>query len=107
ATTRMGRDSGSITAGPHATICASSSAWSARRLVMDDAELIYDWNAPERSASRLPRPALLDDTLRDGLQSTAVRQPSLDERVELLGAMARAGIGSVNLGLPAVSAEAF
>jgi 2-isopropylmalate synthase len=47
--------------------------------------------------------ALLDDTLRDGLQSTAVRQPTLDERSELLGAMRRAGIDAVNLGLPAVS----
>ncbi|HTQ02314.1 MAG TPA: 2-isopropylmalate synthase [Polyangiaceae bacterium] len=69
--------------------------------------LVHDWNTPE-GAARVPVPsaALLDDTLRDGLQSTAVRQPPLAARLELLGAMARAGIGSVNLGLPAVSAEA-
>jgi isopropylmalate/homocitrate/citramalate synthase len=69
--------------------------------------LIYDWNAPERGPV-VERPfSLLDDTLRDGLQSTVVRQPSLGERAELIGAMARAGVRSVNLGLPVVSKEAF
>jgi 2-isopropylmalate synthase len=67
--------------------------------------LVYDWNAPERVPSRRAA-ALLDDTLRDGLQSTAVRQPSLEERVELLGAMRAAGIDGVNLGMPSVSPEA-
>ena len=67
--------------------------------------LVYDWNAPERSAARRSC-ALLDDTLRDGLQSTAVRQPSLEERSELLVAMRRAGVDGVNLGLPAVSPDA-
>jgi 2-isopropylmalate synthase len=71
----------------------------------EDSSLVYDWNAPERTAPRRPV-ALLDDTLRDGLQSTAVRQPTLDERSELLQAMRRAGIHGVNLGLPAVSLEA-
>ncbi len=73
---------------------------------MPVSSLVYDWNTPEE---RAPAPvgagAILDDTLRDGLQSTAVRQPPLEARVELLGAMARAGIGSVNLGLPAISLE--
>ena len=69
--------------------------------------LIYDWNAAERTSAHPRGVSLLDDTLRDGLQSTVVRQPSLEERVELLGAMARAGVRSVNLGLPVVSREAF
>jgi 2-isopropylmalate synthase len=73
----------------------------------DDPTLIHDWNAPERSTPGLARPiSLLDDTLRDGLQSTAVRQPSLDERRALLAAMAKIGVGTVNLGLPAVSPSA-
>ncbi|HWP07750.1 MAG TPA: 2-isopropylmalate synthase [Polyangiaceae bacterium] len=69
--------------------------------------LIYDWNAPERGAAPVRPFSLLDDTLRDGLQSTVVRQPSLDERSELMAAMARAGVRSVNLGMPVVSSEAF
>jgi 2-isopropylmalate synthase len=68
--------------------------------------LIHDWNGPAGSIVA-GRPAVLDDTLRDGLQSTAVRQPMVEEREELLSAMARVGVESVNLGLPAVSAEAF
>jgi 2-isopropylmalate synthase len=69
--------------------------------------LIYDWNAPERGAAPERPFSLLDDTLRDGLQSTVVRQPSLDERSELLSAMARARVRSVNLGMPVVSSAAF
>jgi 2-isopropylmalate synthase len=72
-----------------------------------DESLIYDWNAPERSTQARARPvSLLDDTLRDGLQSTAVRQPSLDERSALLRAMAKVGVHTVNLGLPAASPSA-
>jgi 2-isopropylmalate synthase len=72
----------------------------------EDEALIFDWNAPERLPEARPF-TLLDDTLRDGLQSTVVRQPSLEARVELLGAMARAGVRSVNLGMPVVSSAAF
>jgi 2-isopropylmalate synthase len=76
--------------------------------LQDESALIYDWNAPERSTQLSARPvvALLDDTLRDGLQSTAVRQPSLEQRSALLRAMAKVGVSTVNLGLPAVSPSA-
>jgi 2-isopropylmalate synthase len=50
---------------------------------------------------------LLDDTLRDGLQNAAVRQPTLDEKRELLHLMAGVGVASVNLGLPGSSSAAF
>jgi 2-isopropylmalate synthase len=68
--------------------------------------LIHDWNAPEVLHAERPF-TLLDDTLRDGLQSTVVRQPTLAERLELLAAMARAHVRSVNLGLPVVSRAVF
>src|SRR5688500_14154165 len=55
----------------------------------------------------MPTVALLDDTLRDGLQNAAVRQPTLDEKRELLHLMAGAGVTSVNLGLPGSSRAAF
>lgn len=50
---------------------------------------------------------LLDDTLRDGLQNAAVRQPTPEEKRELLHLMAGAGVTSVNLGLPGSSPAAF
>jgi 2-isopropylmalate synthase len=74
----------------------------------DAPALIHDWNVPERSPGKpLRSVALLDDTLRDGLQNAAVRQPSLEERAELLHRMAAIGVGCVNLGLPGSSARAF
>ena len=68
--------------------------------------LIHDWNAAEALGGERPF-SLLDDTLRDGLQSTIVKQPPLAERAELLAAMARANVASVNLGLPVVSRAVF
>jgi 2-isopropylmalate synthase len=74
------------------------------------AALIHDWNASEDASpasAGLPAVALLDDTLRDGLQNAAVRQPTAEEKRELLHLMAGAGVQSVNLGLPASSSAAF
>ncbi len=73
----------------------------------DIAALIHDWNAPEGGKSRPAGVALLDDTLRDGLQNAAVRQPTTPEKLELLHLMAGAGVESVNLGMPGSSAGAF
>jgi 2-isopropylmalate synthase len=75
----------------------------------DAPALIHDWNEPERSSMGAPSRtvALLDDTLRDGLQNAAVRQPTLDERAELLCRMAAMGVACVNLGLPGSSRLAF
>ncbi|HEX6277107.1 MAG TPA: 2-isopropylmalate synthase [Polyangiaceae bacterium] len=69
--------------------------------------LIHDWNAPEGDLARARVPALLDDTLRDGLQNAAVRAPSFDEKAELLRLMAAIGVECVNLGLPGSSRQAF
>lgn len=47
-------------------------------------ELIHDWNVQDGSF-RPARPLQFDDeTLRDGLQSPAVSDPSLDKKIELL-----------------------
>jgi 2-isopropylmalate synthase len=70
--------------------------------------LIHDWNVSEPASGARARPgALLDDTLRDGLQNAAVRQPTLEERAELLHRMVAIGVGAVNLGLPGSSRRAF
>ncbi len=70
--------------------------------------LIYDWNTAGGVES-LPRPArcLLDDeTLRDGLQSPSVRDPSIGEKIEILHLMEALGIDSVNIGLPGAGPRA-
>ena len=74
---------------------------------MKPSELIYDWN--QTSAARLvPRgPVLLnDETLRDGLQSPSVRDPSIHEKIEILHLMEALGINSLDLGLPGAGPRA-
>jgi 2-isopropylmalate synthase len=69
--------------------------------------LIHDWNAPEGELAFGRVPALLDDTLRDGLQNAAVRTPSFDEKAEMLRLMVSIGVECANLGLPGSSRRAF
>ncbi|MCR9244507.1 MAG: LeuA family protein [bacterium] len=63
-------------------------------------DLIHDWNRAE-GAFRPSRPLQFDDeTLRDGLQSPAVSDPSLEQKMELVERMAKLGIHTANVGLP-------
>src|SRR5690242_20253769 len=68
---------------------------------MDERDLIYDWNrvdAPfDWSRARVD---LNDETLRDGLQSPSVKDPSLDTKRHLLHLMADLGIVAADIGLP-------
>src|SRR2546422_4470069 len=68
---------------------------------MDERELIYDWNraSPAFDWSRA-RVDLNDETLRDGLQSPSVRDPSLEVKKRLLHLMADLGIVAADIGLP-------
>ena len=61
--------------------------------------LIYDWN---HDAAGAPRPtAMLDDeTLRDGLQSPSVRNPTIEEKIAILHRMDALGIDTADIGLP-------
>jgi 2-isopropylmalate synthase len=68
---------------------------------MEERELIHDWNkvgAPfDWSTARVD---LNDETLRDGLQSPSVKDPSLDTKRRLLHLMADLGIVAADIGLP-------
>src|SRR2546422_10660705 len=74
-------------------------------LLMDERELIYDWNRAggERGAafdwSRV-RVDLNDETLRDGLQPSSVHDPALEVKKPLLHLMAALGIVAADIGLP-------
>ncbi|HHI78448.1 MAG TPA: 2-isopropylmalate synthase [Planctomycetes bacterium] len=63
-------------------------------------DLIYDWNLED--GKFLPREPIQfdDETLRDGLQSPSVRDPSVDQKIEILHLMDRLGIHTADLGLP-------
>lgn len=61
-------------------------------------EFLYDWN--QLDAPKFPRVQVDDETLRDGLQSPSVREPSLDEKIEILELMVKLGIRRGDIGLP-------
>lgn len=73
----------------------------------DVAALVYDWNEKDRRGPLLrKRPRFVDETIRDGLQSPSVRDPSIEQKMELVRLMDRLGIHVVNLGLPGAGRRA-
>jgi isopropylmalate/homocitrate/citramalate synthase len=74
---------------------------------MNTPDLIYDWNKNHPPGLRPPGPVLInDETLRDGLQSPSVRDPSIAEKIEILHLMEALGIHSLALGLPGAGPRA-
>ena len=68
---------------------------------MHTPDLIYDWNKNHPPGLKPPGPVLInDETLRDGLQSPSVRDPTIAEKIEILHLMEALGIHSLDLGLP-------
>jgi 2-isopropylmalate synthase len=61
--------------------------------------LIHDWNREQGLAGRPVQ--LNDETLRDGLQSPSVTDPSPEIKLRLLHLMADLGIAAVTVGFPA------
>jgi 2-isopropylmalate synthase len=75
--------------------------------IMKSSELIYDWNRIHPASLRPVGPVLLnDETLRDGLQSPSVRDPSIKEKISILHLMETVGINSLDLGLPGAGPRA-
>ena len=74
---------------------------------MNTSELIYDWNKNHAPGLKPSGPILLnDESLRDGLQSPSVRDPSIPEKIEILHLTEALGINSLDLGLPGAGARA-
>jgi 2-isopropylmalate synthase len=74
---------------------------------VNTSELIYDWNQNHPPGLKPIGPVLLnDESLRDGLQSPSVRDPSIPEKIEILHLMEALGINSLNLGLPGAGPRA-
>ncbi len=65
-------------------------------------EYLHDWNLIGEGEIARPGTVEIDDeTLRDGLQSPSVRQPNLDEKLDILHRIAALGIGAADIGYPA------
>jgi 2-isopropylmalate synthase len=74
---------------------------------MHTPDLIYDWNKILPPGLKPPGPVLInDETLRDGLQSPSVRDPSIAEKIEVLHLMEALGVHSLDLGLPGAGVRA-
>ncbi len=74
---------------------------------MNTSELIYDWNLLYPKSLHPPGPVrLTDETLRDGLQSPSVRDPSIEQKIEILHLMEALGINTLDIGLPGAGPRA-
>lgn len=67
-------------------------------------DLIHDWNAPYPTVEA--KVQFDDETLRDGLQSPSVRDPELDQKIELIHLMDDLGIDTADVGLPGAGERA-
>src|SRR5580765_7780580 len=76
---------------------------------MDERELIYDWNSVEKVAPLSPKRRIqfLDETLRDGIQSPSVVDPSIDDKLRLVDLANDLGIDTMDIGLPGAGKRAI
>jgi len=70
-------------------------------------ELIYDWNEVGRRHPPFGPVEFFDETLRDGLQNPSVKDPSIEQKLELIHLMESLGIHAADIGLPGSSKRAF
>lgn len=73
---------------------------------MNRSELIYDWNTLSAKGKRSPLALILDESLRDGLQSPSIQDPAISDKIAILHLMESVGINFVNIGLPAAGSRA-
>src|SRR5438270_1044622 len=66
---------------------------------MREEELLHDWN---RSAQlgELFNAEVLDETLRDGIQSPSAVDPRIEEKLEILHLLDELGVAQLDVGLP-------
>jgi 2-isopropylmalate synthase len=76
---------------------------------MNDHDLIYDWNSVEKIAPLSPKRRIqfLDETLRDGIQSPSVVDPSIDDKLRLVDLANDLGIDTMDIGLPGAGRRAI
>jgi 2-isopropylmalate synthase len=70
-------------------------------------ELIFDWNETKRRGKVFPKPIeLCDETLRDGIQSPSVVDPTIETKLEMVELMDSLGITIADIGLPGAGPRA-
>jgi 2-isopropylmalate synthase len=70
-------------------------------------DLIYDWNEIGRRHKPFGLVEFFDETLRDGLQNPSVKDPSIEDKLEMIHLMDSLGIHAADIGLPGSTRRAF
>jgi 2-isopropylmalate synthase len=70
-------------------------------------ELIFDWNQVGRRYAPFGTVEFFDETLRDGIQNPSVRDPSIEDKLEILHLMNSLGIHAADIGLPGSNKRAY
>ncbi len=74
---------------------------------MNESDIIFDWNELDRPGPLFRHKfTFLDETLRDGIQSPSVTDPSTKDKAELIRILDAMGIQHVNVGLPGAGPRA-
>lgn len=68
-------------------------------------DLIHDWNSAGERFFTGRQPSFADETLRDGLQSPSIRNPSIEQKIRILHLIEALGIQSADIGLPGAGAK--
>jgi len=63
-------------------------------------DLFFDWNVARAAPDRLGEALVLDETLRDGIQSPSAVDPRIEEKIEILHLLDELGVVQLDLGLP-------
>jgi 2-isopropylmalate synthase len=67
-------------------------------------ELLHDWNQGAR-LGRLFEAVVLDETLRDGIQSPSAVDPNIEAKIEILHLLDELGVAQLDVGLPGAGAN--
>ncbi len=72
-------------------------------------DLIYDWNSVEKSTTLSPKRqyVFMDETLRDGIQSPSVVDPSIEDKIRFVELSSDLGIHHIDIGLPGAGSRAI
>ena len=63
-------------------------------------DLFFDWNTAQAAPDRLGEALVLDETLRDGIQSPSAVDPRIEEKIEILHLLDELGVVQLDVGLP-------
>src|SRR5918912_1500643 len=68
--------------------------------MVGEQDLFFDWNRANAVPDRLAEAVVLDETLRDGIQSPSAIDPSIENKIEILHLLDELGVAQLDVGLP-------